>query len=214
MFVVGLTGGIGSGKTTAAKLFEALGAGVVDTDEIAHALTAAAGEAIPALRAAFGDAVFTPQGALDRAKMRALAFSDATVKARLEGILHPMIRAETTLRIRRAAGPYVLAVVPLLLETGAYREMTDRVLVVDCPEEEQVRRAAQRSGIGEDTVRSIMAAQLPRADRLARADDVLANSGSLDVLRDAVAQLHAHYCALAAARGPRADSPPPPERPR
>ena len=205
MFVVGLTGGIGSGKTTAAKLFEALGAGVVDTDEIAHALTAAGGGAIAALRSAFGAEFITPAGALDRARMRERAFSDAAAKRQLEEILHPMIRAETTARIRRAVEPYVLAVVPLLLETGGYRELTDRVLVVDCPEAEQVRRAAQRSSLAEDAVRAIMAAQLPRAERLARADDVLANTGGIDDLRQPVERLHARYLALAAAKRSRQD---------
>lgn len=199
MFVVGLTGGIGSGKTTAARLFEDLGAGVVDTDAIAHELTGPGGRAIEALREAFGADFIAADGSLDRARMRELAFGDRDARKRLEAILHPMIRAETDARVRLSDRPYVLAVVPLLLETGAYREMTNRVLVVDCLEEEQVRRAAARGGITEEAVRRIMAVQLPRPERLARADDVLANTGSMAKLRRNVALLHERYLALAGA---------------
>jgi len=200
VFVIGLTGGIGSGKSTAAKLFEELGAAVVDTDEIAHELTASGGGAMAALREAFGPGFLTPDGALDRAKMRQLVFGDRDAKQRLEAVLHPMIRAETAARIAGSDRPYSIAVVPLLLETGAYRTLTNRVLVVDCAEEEQVRRASQRSGIAEDAVRAIMAAQLPRAERLKCADDVLANTGGVASLREQVARLHAKYLELARER--------------
>jgi len=200
MFVIGLTGGIGSGKSTAAGVFGDLGAAVVDTDEIARELTVPGGAAIPAIRERFGADFLTPDGALDRTRMRLLVFRDQAAKKKLEAILHPLIRAEAVARIAAAVQPYVVAVVPLLLETGAYRELTDRVLVVDCPEEEQVRRSAQRSGLTDEDVRAIMAAQLPRAERLARADDVLENTGSIARLRAQVARLHAKYLELALQR--------------
>ena len=181
-------------------MFAALGACVVDTDAISHELTAPGGGAIAALRAAFGSEFITPEGALDRARMRELAFRDPAARKRLEDILHPLIRAETLARTRRAEKPYVVLVVPLLLETGAYREITDRVLVVDCPEDEQVRRAAARPGMSEESVRRVMAAQLSRKERVARADDVLANTGGFDALRSAVVPLHERYLFLARAK--------------
>ena len=200
MFVVGLTGGVGSGKTTAADMLAELGAGIVDTDRISHELTAPGGAAIPALRDAFGADYIAANGSLDRAKMRSLVFSDPAARKKLEAILHPAIRAEASARIAGSDRPYVIVVVPLLLETGGYRDLTDRVLVVDCAEEEQLRRTAQRSGVGEDAARAIMAAQLPRAERLARADDVLSNSGSIEDLRRDAARLHARYLELARQR--------------
>lgn len=201
MFVIGLTGGVGSGKSTAVDMFEALGAGVVDTDRISHELTAPGGAAIPALREAFGADYIAANGALDRAKMRALVFGDGAARRQLEAILHPAIREEARARIARSDRPYVIVVVPLLLETGTYLDFTDRVLVVDCAEEEQVRRTAQRSGVTVEAARAIMAAQLPRAERIARADDVLSNTGGIEALRARVAELHATYLGLASGRG-------------
>ena len=200
MLVVGLTGGVGSGKSTAADMFAELGAGIVDTDAISHELTAPGGAAIPALREAFGAEYITAAGALDRAKMRHLVFGDPAARKKLEGILHPIIRNEVRGRVAGAGRPYVIVVVPLLLETGAYRDITDRVLVVDCAEEEQLRRTAQRSGVTEDAARAIMAAQVARAERLARADDVLTNTSGVDELRQQVRGLHARYLALARER--------------
>lgn len=200
MYVIGLTGGIGSGKSTAARMFGELGAAIIDTDDIAHELTAPGGGAMPAIRERFGSDFLTQSGALDRARMRLLVFRDEDSKKILESILHPLIRAESVTRIAASRRPYVVVVVPLLLETGAYRELTDRVLVVDCPEAEQVHRVMQRSGIAEGDVRAIMAAQLPRAERLARADDVLENIGSIANLRRQVARLHAKYLELAPQR--------------
>jgi len=195
-YVVGLTGGIGSGKSAAADAFAVLGAAVVDTDAIAHALTGPGGAALPALRAAFGPGVLATDGALDRAAMRRRAFADPAARARLEGILHPLIRAEAEAQVRRAAGadfPYVVLVVPLLAETGAYRERVDRVAVVDCPEETRIARVMARNGLARAEVEAIMAAQAPRAARLAIADDVIANDAGLGELRARVAALDAHY---------------------
>ena len=197
MFVVGLTGGVGSGKSTASDMFGELGAGIVDTDVISRELTAPGGAAIPALREAFGPDYIDQNGALDRARMRALVFGDPAARTKLEAILHPAIRAEVRVRLENSDRPYVIVVVPLLLETGAYHDLTDRVLVVDCTEEEQLRRTTQRSGVTGDAARAIMAAQLPRAERLTRADDVLSNAGSIEDLRRNVARLHAKYLDLA-----------------
>jgi dephospho-CoA kinase len=195
--VVGLTGGIGSGKSAAADEFARLGAAVVDTDVISHRLTAAGGAAIPAIRQAFGDGFVLPSGALDRAKMREHVFADPAARKRLEGLMHPMIRAESDREIAGASGRYVVHVVPLLVESGDYRRRVDRVLVVDCPEAVQVARVRARSGMAEAQARAIVRAQVSRAERLKAADDVIDNSGSLDALRRQVAVLHAKYARLA-----------------
>lgn len=194
-FCVGLTGGIGSGKSAAAEMFRALGAAVVDTDEISRALTSASGAAMRAIREQFGPQFVTPDGSLDRERMRRLVFGNTAAKQQLEAILHPMIRAEALARVAAASAPYVILVVPLLLESGAYLDIVQRVLVVDCSEERQVERAARRSGLSDGEVRAIMASQLPRAARLGRADDILDNDGDLASLRRQVAQLHAGYFA-------------------
>ena len=192
-FSVGLTGGIGCGKTTVADMFAALGASVIDTDQIAHSLTAPHGAAMPALLAEFGEDFATPEGALDRAKMRALVSSDATARARLEAILHPRIRDATAAAAAIATGPYTIFVVPLLIESGTWRERVTRVLAIDCSEETQVARVMTRSGLSAEQVRAIMAAQVTRAQRLAAADDVVNNDEGLDELRPQVERLHAHY---------------------
>jgi dephospho-CoA kinase len=192
-FVVGLTGGIGSGKSAAAAEFERLGADVVDTDAIAHELTARGGAALPELERLFGPAVLGASGALDRAKLRRLVFADPAAKQALEALLHPMIRDESQRRIATSRGPYVVHVVPLLIESPDYRSRVDRVLVVDAPEELQVERVRARSGLSESEVRAIMAAQAPRAERLAAADDVIENRGTIDALREQVAAFHRRY---------------------
>ncbi|NJD26436.1 MAG: dephospho-CoA kinase [Betaproteobacteria bacterium] len=199
-FVVGLTGGIGSGKSAAADCFAAHGAAVVDTDAIAHELTAAGGAAMPALRAAFGEAIATPAGALDREQMRRLAFADAGARVRLEGILHPLIRALADERCHLAASPYVILAVPLLVESGAYRERCDRIAVVDCPEDVQIARVMARNGMAAAEVRAIMAAQASRQQRLAAADDVIDNGGRPDELAVRVAGLHRLYLELVGAK--------------
>jgi len=198
-FVVGLTGGIGSGKSAAAEEFARLGAAVVDADAIAHELTRPGGPAIVEVRRQFGDAFLDASGAMDRAKMRALAFSDPQAKARLEQLLHPMIRAESERRIAAARAAYVVLVVPLLVESPGYRERVSRVLVVDCPPELQVDRVRRRSALGDAEIGRILAAQLPREKRLAATDDVIDNSGSLDALHKQVAALHARYLGQARA---------------
>ena len=201
-FVVGLTGGIGSGKSAAADLFAARGALVVDTDQIAHQLTAPSGAAMEAIRQAFGNGVVGPDGALNRPAMRVLAFEDPAARKRLEAILHPMIRAESERLCHAATAPYVVLAVPLLIESGTYRQRVRRLCVVDCPEAVQVARVMQRSGLEESQVRAIMAAQASRAERLAAADDVVDNGGSFDQLTAQIERLHAAYLQLAAKVGP------------
>jgi dephospho-CoA kinase len=190
--VVGLTGGIGSGKSAAAAEFARLGAAVVDTDAIAHELTARGGLALPEIRRTFGDSAIGPEGAMDRARMRKRVFADPSARRTLEGILHPMIREESERRIRAAKGPYVVYVVPLLVESGDYAKRVDRVVVVDAPEEAQVARVRTR-GLAEEEVLRIIRSQIPRAERLKAADDVLDNAGSLEALRNQVAALHEKY---------------------
>jgi dephospho-CoA kinase len=197
--VVGLTGGIGSGKSAAADEFARLGATVVDTDAIAHELTGPGGAAVPEVQRLFGRAFVDASGAMDRKRMRDLVFSDVEEKARLEALLHPLIRAESGQRIASAKGSYVMHVVPLLIESPDYRARIDRVLVVDCPEALQVARVRQRSGLPEGEIRRIMASQTQRGKRLAAADDVIDNSGAIAALQQQVRQLHEKYLALAAA---------------
>ena len=195
--IVGLTGGIGSGKSAAAEEFARLGATVVDTDAIAHELTGAGGAAIREVQRLFGSAFVDSSGAMDRERMRGLVFCDAEQKARLESLLHPMIRAESERRIASASGPYVVLVVPLLVESPDYRARLGRVLVVDCPEALQISRVRQRSGLPEGEIRRIIASQIQRETRLAAADDVIDNSASIAALQQQVRKLHKIYLRLA-----------------
>ena len=196
---VGLTGGIGSGKSSVAEILARLGASVVDTDEISRNLTAAHGGAMGALAEAFGEHFVLPDGALDRAAMRSLVFGDPEALARLEAILHPLIRAEADRRLHAASGPYAIVVVPLLFETRGYVDRVARTLVVDCPEALQVERTAVRSGLSAEEVRAVMATQWPRWRRLQAADDVVWNGGSPEELAGQCDRLHAAYCGRALA---------------
>lgn len=197
--VVGLTGGIGSGKSAVADAFAALGADVTDTDALAHALTVPHEPGHAGIRRAFGPDYFLPDGTLDRARLRERVFADAAARARLEEILHPLIRAAAAREVAAWAGPYGLLVVPLLFERGGQKGLVQRVLVVDCPEETQVQRVMARSGLTAAAVRAIMATQLPRPERLARADDVLDNGGPPAAIAPQVAVLDRRYRAMAAA---------------
>ena len=196
MIAIGLTGGIGSGKTTVAQRLESLGASVVDTDEISRALTASGGAAIERLRAEFGARFIGADGALDRAAMRDLVFEDPLARSRLESILHPAIRAAADEALARASGAYALVVVPLLFETRGYLDRVARTLVVDCPEELQVARTAARSGIEPADVRAIMRAQWPRWRRLQAADDTIWNGGDTSALEPQCARLHRIYARM------------------
>lgn len=197
-FSIGLTGGIGSGKTLVADLLAARGASVIDTDQIAHQLTAANGLAIPAIRATFGDSFVTPEGALDRARMRERVFSDPPARRQLEAILHPLISQQAAAAAEQAQGPYLVFVVPLLVESGRWVDRVDRVLVVDCPEALQVERVQRRNGLSGAQVEAIMATQASRSQRLAVADDIIVNDGQRDAVEAEVARLHAAYLALSA----------------
>jgi dephospho-CoA kinase len=192
-FSIGLTGGIGSGKTTVADMFAERGASIVDSDLIAHSLTAPGGPAMPAIVAEFGPGFADATGALDRARMRQLVFADAGAKARLEAILHPRIRDGALAAAAAATGSYVIYAVPLLVESGAWRERVTRILVVDCREEVQISRVMARNNLAESQVRAIMAAQASRAQRLAAADDVIENNDGIAALTPQIDRLHALY---------------------
>jgi len=205
--VVGLTGGIGSGKSQVSDAFGQLGVEVVDADALAHELSAPGAAGFRAILEAFGPDVLLPSGELDRARLRRHVFADAATRARLEAALHPLITAEARRRIGAWQGTYGIVAVPLLLERGGLRPMIDRVLVVDCPETEQVRRVHVRSGLPEAEIRAIMATQIDRTARLARADDVIDNAGPIADIVPQVAILDQRYRELArtgAAIRPRA----------
>lgn len=195
-FSVGLTGGIGSGKTTVANMFAAHGAALIDTDQIAHALTQPGGIAMPAIATQFGTDFIASTGSMDRARMRAAVFADPAAKKRLEAILHPLIKSECDRAAQQAQGPYLMFVVPLLVESGNWKEHVSRVLVVDCPEQQQLLRVMDRNGLSEAEVRAIMATQATRAQRLAAADDILLNDGDPAALAPQVERLHTLYCSL------------------
>jgi len=195
--IVGLTGGIGCGKSSAANFFAALGVDIIDTDIIAHELTLPAGKAITPIKEAFGTAFITDDGALDRSKMRKLIFSDATFKQKLEAILHPLIYEEVVRRIGLATSAYIILVVPLLLENTAFRALVQRILVIDCSEQLQISRTIARSKLDEQEVRAIIATQISRAVRLKQSDDVVVNDRDLTHLHTQLKQIHLKYLALA-----------------
>jgi dephospho-CoA kinase len=198
--IVGVTGGIGSGKSTAAQLFRERGADLVDTDAIARELTRPGQPALEQITARLGAEHLAADGGLDRDKLRNRVFSNPDARRALEAILHPMIRREVEARVRASTGPYVLVLIPLLVETEGYRDLVQRVLVVDCDERLQVQRTMQRSGLTEGEVRAIMQAQATRSQRLALADDLIHNDGSPEELARQVDALDARYRALANTR--------------
>ena len=196
MLIVGLTGGIGCGKSAAAEIFARLGATVIDTDQIARQLTALGQPAVTAIGEQFGTDYFLPDGNLDRARLRRLVFSDTAAKNQLEALLHPLIKDEVRRRLMTVQTPYAIVAVPLLLETGAYRGLVQRVLVVDCGEEQQVERVMERSGLSGKEVRAIMANQISRAERLRLADDIIDNHDDRSALQQQVETLHRIYLQL------------------
>ncbi len=197
-FCVGLTGGIGCGKSTVARLFAELGVAIIDTDQISHQLTQSKGSAITAIRAKFGDQYIAADGAMDRDKMRELVFSDTAAKQHLEEILHPLILAQALRQLELAShSSYQIMVVPLLLETSAFRKLMQRVLVIDCSESEQIARVTRRNQLNEQQVRTIISRQIPRAERLSLADDIIENHAGLDMLKMRVTDLHKHYLGMA-----------------
>ncbi|MFM0177930.1 dephospho-CoA kinase [Paraburkholderia aspalathi] len=200
MFAVGLTGGIGSGKSTVADLFAAHGVPLVDTDLIAHRITAPHGIAMPQIAAEFGASFVAADGSLDRARMRTLVFSDDGARKHLEGITHPLIRAETEREQREAQGPYVIVVVPLLVESGSWKTRVNRVLTVDCSVETQISRVMSRNGFSREQVLAIIARQATREARLVAADDIIDNDNApLKSLKAQVDAQHRVYLSLAGA---------------
>ena len=195
--IIGLTGGIGSGKTSATRFFAAEGIAIIDADTIAHELTGAQGDAIPNIKKYFGINFITKNGKLDRKKMKNRIFSDINSRKKLEEILHPLIQAEVMHRIETAAAsPYIIVVAPLLLETADYCETVTRILVVDCNEEYQISRTVSRDGLSKEEVRTIMATQKPRQERLNQADDVIVNDTDISSLQEKVKLQHNIYLSL------------------
>lgn len=194
--VVGLTGGIGSGKSSAGKIFMELGIDVIDTDQISHELTQSGGAAIPAIRSQFGDEFIAVDGALDRIKMRQLVFSDNHQRSKLEALLHPLILKETTRRIHQYHSPYIIVAIPLLFETDDYNHLIQRTLVIDCDEHLQITRTIARSNLSAEEVKAIMASQVSRWKRLEMADDIIINNQTIDHLRAQITELHKTYLSL------------------
>jgi dephospho-CoA kinase len=199
-FRLGLTGGIGSGKTTVANFFAELGASIIDTDAIAHQLTAANGDAIPIIELVFGAAAIQADGALNRSYMRDLIFQDASKKKQLETILHPLIRLEAERQALLTQGNYLIFVVPLLFESGNWQSRVDQIAVVDCHVETQIQRVIQRNGLARAQVEAIIKSQATRSNRLAIADVVIDSEQSLIQLKKQVTTLHQVYLKIAKAK--------------
>ena len=195
-FIVGLTGGIGCGKSSVSQFFLDLGIDVIDTDVIARKLTQPDGLAIGLVRNAFRDNLIAADGALDREKMRNLIYSDSDSRLKLEKILHPLILKETVQEIAQTRSSYIIIVIPLLFETNDYDNIIQRILVVDCEEQQQILRTMARSNLSEQQVKAIMAAQISRKVRLQKADDVIINNQDIDYLKAQVIQLHHKYLIL------------------
>ncbi len=196
MLVVGLTGGIGSGKSTVAELFAERGVPVIDTDELAREVVAPGTSGLDQLVAQFGDTILTPDGQLDRRRLRERIFRDDAARRQVEAILHPLIEARVRERLARLDAPWALVVIPLLAETGGY-PFIEHVLVVDASRDTQIRRVMARDGIDREAVERILAAQADRQTRLALADDVIDGELPLPRLREQVAQLDQHYREMA-----------------
>jgi len=191
--LIGLTGGIGSGKTAVSDLLGELGAGIIDTDLISHQITAPGGKAIPLIAKAFGADFIDSQGALIRPKMRTVVFEDPSARKVLEQITHPLIQEETAkqaIELAKSGVPYLVFVVPLLIESGSWIKLIDYLVVVDCPEETQIQRVMHRNNMSRLDVENILKAQTSRTPRLAAANTVIENQGSMDELKLEVLKLH------------------------
>lgn len=194
MFVVALTGGIGSGKSTATEIFASFGVPIVDVDVISHQLTATGGLLIPAIEQTFGKGFINADGALNREKMRQLVFNNPQSRLELEAILHPAIHSEALAQLaRNSHTPYQILAIPLLIESSRYLKNINRVLVIDSNESSQISRTMQRSRLTEQEVRNIMSAQISRQERLALADDVIENDGNFDDLHNKIVRIHKKY---------------------
>ena len=195
-FVVGLTGGIGCGKSSASQFFSDLGIDVIDTDIIARQLTQPNGSAISLIQNTFGSSIIAADGTLDRNKMRDLVFANSELRHKLEQILHPLILKEVIRRIKQCQAPYVIVVIPLLFETNDYNHLIRHILVIDCDEQQQLLRTMERSNLSEQKVRSIMATQVTRETRIQKADDVILNNQDIEYLKAQILLLHHKYLAL------------------
>lgn len=195
-FIVGLTGGIGCGKSSVSKLFSDLGIDVIDTDIMARKLTEPYGLAIRMIQNTFGDTFIAADGSLDRNKMRSVIFSDNDSRLKLEKILHPLILKETVRQVAQTESSYTIIVVPLLFESNDYDNIIQRTLVVDCEEQQQILRTMARSKLSEQEVKAIMSTQVSREDRLQKADDIIINNHDINYLKTQVVQLHQKYLTL------------------
>ena len=197
MLRIGLTGGIGSGKSSVCEIFRGLGIPIIDSDIIARTLVEPGSPALQQIALLFGEQVLQQDGGLNRAKMRELVFNNEQQREQLESLLHPLIRQQMQQHISRLDSPYVILAIPLLLEKG-WQQQLDRVVVVDCSEEQQRERAAQRDGSSAQTINQIIASQISRDKRIAAADDIIDNSRTLESLRSQISTLHQRYLAMAA----------------
>lgn len=197
MLVIGLTGGIASGKTTVSNLFRKLGISIIDADVIARSLMQPGTAVFARVVEQFGSTIVTEDGTLDRKKLADMVFRDADKRRALEAIVHPPVRAEIEQQVAQAQGPYCIAAIPLLLEVNM-TDLVDRILVIDVPEQVQITRLCERDGIDPEQARQILAAQVSRSQRLAQATEVIENQDDLSALERSVQDLHRHYCQLAA----------------
>jgi len=195
MLIVGLTGGIGSGKSTVSRMFETQGTVVIDADVISHELTRASSPVLGKIQSIFGDTVITPEGELNRAALRESAFARPELRNRLEGIIHPLVRREMLRRASALKSPYCIFSIPLLIESNM-ADLVDRILVVDADESLRIRRIEERSGLDETTIRRIISAQVSDEDRRSQADDIILNDNDLDQVEAQVAKLHRLYLTL------------------
>lgn len=198
MLRIGLTGGIGSGKSTVCRMFGELGVPVIDADQVSRELVEPGQPALAALIALFGPTLLTAEGRLDRSRLRTLVFADATCRRQVEALLHPQIRRRMLELSATTDAPYAILAIPLLIESG-WQSLVERILVIDCPPDAQLHRAAERDGVPPSQVEAIMASQASRAERLAYANDIIDNSGDLAHLRTQVAAIHQRYLTMAAA---------------
>ena len=203
VFTIGLTGGIGSGKTKISDTFAALGATVIDTDIIAHQLTGPNAAGSAALAAEFGSQILEADGRLNRAKMREIVFTNPDIRLQLEAILHPLIQNEANKQLNQTQTPYAMLVVPLLVGSIYFKSLCDRFLVVDCEVKTQIQRVMQRSRLSESQVQAIINTQSTREERLALADDIISNEGDPSLLIKSVKKLHKNYLTLAQLHKPR-----------
>jgi dephospho-CoA kinase len=195
MLRIGLTGGIGAGKSAACRIFAELGIPVIDADAISREVVAPGEPALATITQLFGPSLLTSDGTLDRSRLRAMIFAEPDLRQRLEAILHPLIRQRMLARVATMHAPYVILAIPLLLEAG-WQELVDRVLVIDSPVEQQINRTISRDGISRQQAEAIVAAQMERCERLRQADDIVLNDGDLDHLHRQIATLHQRYLSM------------------